>query len=222
MPFLWLQTQGLDTTDYLSGRIHALSVAGADNTLLISYIDETYTNAWGGYDEYDVNNLDTVLALQALNKINYQDQNTISSVLSFIISNQNPDGGFGLYQGDPSPGSGQAESNVYMTALVLQTLSQFKTAYDLNTPIANAVAYLLANQNADGGWGTAGIGTGGGTSGSTVYETALSLIALVNGNTGQGTAQPLQEAIQNAIAYLTATDLSPEKCATCNWSVGII
>jgi len=31
---LWLQLQGLDTTDYLSERIHALSVAGGDADLL--------------------------------------------------------------------------------------------------------------------------------------------------------------------------------------------
>jgi hypothetical protein len=44
---LWLQSQGLNTTDYLSERIHALSVAGTDLNLLISHLDEIYTGAWG-------------------------------------------------------------------------------------------------------------------------------------------------------------------------------
>ena len=43
----WLQLQGLDTTDYHSERIHALSVVGADADLLISYMDATL-HAWGG------------------------------------------------------------------------------------------------------------------------------------------------------------------------------
>ncbi len=61
----WLQSQGLYTTAYLSERIHALTVAGTDGDLLLSYIDEM-AHAWGGYDDFRVNSLDTALALQAL------------------------------------------------------------------------------------------------------------------------------------------------------------
>ena len=42
----WLQSQTLDTTDYLSERIHALSAAGTDQDVLMSYLDEIYTEAW--------------------------------------------------------------------------------------------------------------------------------------------------------------------------------
>ncbi len=60
---LWLQNQDLDTTDYLSERIHALSVANADQTILLSYLDELITGAWGGYGDYESNNLDTAYAI---------------------------------------------------------------------------------------------------------------------------------------------------------------
>ncbi len=53
----WVQSQDLGTTDFLSERIHALTVAGADKDQLLSYIDQL-SYAWGGYDDYDVNNLD--------------------------------------------------------------------------------------------------------------------------------------------------------------------
>jgi hypothetical protein len=51
---LWLQSQELDTTDYLSERIHALLVTGTDSDLLLSYMDELF-KAWGGYEDYGVN-----------------------------------------------------------------------------------------------------------------------------------------------------------------------
>ncbi len=93
---LWLQSQTLDTTDYLSERIHALSDAGTDLDVVISYFDGIYTGAWGGYESFDSNNLDTVIALQALSKINYSDLDTISSALFYLIYNQNTDGGWGF------------------------------------------------------------------------------------------------------------------------------
>ncbi|MCL5024422.1 MAG: discoidin domain-containing protein [Nitrospirae bacterium] len=182
----WLQLQALDTTDYLSERIHALTVAGTDENLLLSYLDDL-TGAWGGYDDYEVNNLDTVLSLLALKKINYSDQNTISSVLYYLTTTQNPDGGWGFSQGD--------DSNVYMTAAVLNILSQFKATYNLQTPINNAVAYLLTKQNPDGGFGS---------SPSTVYETSLAFEALLaSGAVGSTNAS----VIQNALNYLTSTQL---------------
>jgi hypothetical protein len=42
--------------------------------------------AWGGYDDFDVDNLDTALALLALKRISYSDQNTISYAVGFLTS----------------------------------------------------------------------------------------------------------------------------------------
>jgi large repetitive protein len=179
----WLQAQGLDTTDYLSERICVLSIAGTDDDLLLEYLDE-FLSAWGGYDDYATNNLDSALALQALKQINYSDQETVSYALGYLISTQNPDGGWGFYQDD--------DSNVYMTAVVLNILLQFDDIYDLQSEIDSSIAYFLTKQNPDGGFGS---------SPSTVYETSLALIALIDSR--QGNALPLQ----NAINYLLSTQL---------------
>ncbi len=172
----WLQNQTLDTTDYLSERIHALSAAGADELTLLVYLDSIYADAWGGYADYDANNLDTALAIQALHKINFTDLDTIGFALSYLIDNQNIDGGFGFYSGD--------DSNVFMTATVLKTFSLFKNTFLLQSEIDDAAAYLLYQQNPDGGFGS-GV--------STVYETALATMALIE--SGQGNALPLQSTI---------------------------
>jgi prenyltransferase beta subunit len=178
----WLQSQGLDLSDYLSERIHALSVAGTDQDLLISYLDDM-TGAWSGDDSPDVDNLDTLLALSALKKINYADQNTIDYALNYLISAQNADGGWGLQQG--------MDSEVYYAALVSSTLQQFQRTTSIATAINKATAYLVSHQNTDGGFGS---------STSTVYETSLSYLALIGATTNA-------TALTNAISYLTSTQL---------------
>jgi squalene cyclase len=179
----WLQSQPLETTDYLSERIYALSVLGTDGDLLLSYLDDL-TGAWGGYDDFEVNNFDTTLALKALNRTQYSDQEVISYALGYLLSTQNTDGGWGFYEGD--------ESNVYMTALVLKVLSSFNGIYDLQTEIDNAVAYIIAKQNTDGGFGS---------SSSTVYETSLTFEALISSNAD------ISAIASSAINYLLTTQL---------------
>lgn len=176
----WLYGQNLETTDYLSGRLHALSVAGTDLDLLLSYIDEFYTGAWGGYKDFEVNNLDTALALSALKGINHPDQNIISSALGYLLSTQNIDGGWGFYTGD--------ESNVYMTAIASSTLQQFPQVVSIATAVRKATSYLMTHQNIDGGFGST----------TTVYETALAYMALVAVTTDN-------TVLGGAINYLTAT-----------------
>ncbi len=161
----WLQSQSVSTTDYLSERMFTLLSDGSDEGLLVSYIDPV-SGVWGGYEGYGINTLDTALALSALNAVNYSNQTTISNAILYLVTNQNSDGGWGFYAGD--------DSNVYMTALVLQTFDMFDSTFNIKNSIQIAVAYLLAHQNSDGGFGS---------SPSTVYETALSFLALLGSNT---------------------------------------
>jgi len=77
------------------------------------------------------------------------------------LSTQNSDGVFGFYQGD--------DSNVYMTALVSITLQQFQRTTSIATAINKATSYLIAHQNADGGFGSGGARP----SPYIVYETSL-------------------------------------------------
>lgn len=180
----WLQSQLLETTSYLSSRIHLLAVGGTDNDVLISYLD-VLRKAWGGNGEYSVNNLDTALALQALNTINYSEQTTIQSAISYLLTNQNTDGGWGFEAGE--------DSNVFMAASVVSTLAQFASIYDLQTPINNGSAYLLGKQNTDGGFGS---------SPSTAYETGVVMEALIASGVN------ISSATQPAIDYLTSTQLA--------------
>ena len=172
----WLQSQDLETTDYLSERIHALSVSGVDSDLLLTYIDQL-SKAWGGYDDFQVNNLDTALAIVALTKINYSDQTVINSAISYLLYTQNTDGGWAFYQGD--------DSNVYMTAIVSWTLQQFPQNTSIATAINKATTYIINQQLTDGSWGT-------------VYETAYAYMALVGVTTDN-------TVLGNSIAYLTST-----------------
>ncbi len=171
----WLENQNLYTTDYLSARIHALSVAGTDEATLLTYLDTIYTDAWGGYADYEVNNLDTSQALLALHKIEFTDLETIGYALSYLLDNQNVDGGFGLSAND--------DSSTYVTVMIMRTFNSYHGTFDLQAEIDDAAAYLLTKQNTDGGFGS---------SPSTVYETALATMALIE--SGQGGALPLQDA----------------------------
>jgi subtilase family serine protease len=179
----WLGSQTLETTDHLSRRIGALLVPGTDIDTLFSYMDES-TYGWGGQEDYGLNNLDTALALFALSRIAYPDHAIVASAAGYLTDNQNTDGGWGFEAGD--------DSNVYMTATVLNTLAQFKDIYALETPINDAAAYLLTQQNMDGGFGS---------SDSTVYETALAVEALVACGTDIVAEAPL------AASYLMSTQL---------------
>jgi len=61
----WLGAQSLETTAHLAERMLALSTMGADLDSLLSYVDNE-SRVWGGYDDYDIDVLDTAMALRAL------------------------------------------------------------------------------------------------------------------------------------------------------------
>lgn len=186
----WTQSQNLETTDFLSERIHALSTPGTDLDLALSYVDGVYTGAWCGYKDYEVNILDTALTISALKKINYPDLDTISSALFYLTNNQNADGGFGSYAGD--------DSSVYMTAVTLNALISYSDVFDLESEINKAVAYLLTKQNPDGGFGSGGVNP---APTSTTYETAMAFEALI------ASGADISVAAQPAIDYLLSSQL---------------
>ena len=190
----WINAAEVSNNDYLLIKFLVLALAGYDVSAIRDYLLTVRNNdgGWGAMVEFESDIKRTSLATQALKVTNYSDQPVISSALGYLLSTQNFDGGWGFY---PSACSGcdADPSNVYMTAMVLKALSQYRTIYNLQAPINNGIAYLLAKQNPDGGFGG---------SPSTVYETALAFLALIN--SGQRQAQPLQ----NSINYLTSTQLS--------------
>jgi hypothetical protein len=177
----WVEAQTPEPVAHIAERIRLLGLADVD--ALLPAIDPA-AGGWGGDDGYETNNLDTILALQALNTAGYQTSSVIYPSLAYITGSQNADGGWGFYKGD--------DSNVYMTAVVSSTLQQFPQMTTIATAINKATAYLAARQNIDGGFGS---------SPSTVYETALAYAALVAVSTDA-------TLLGGAVDYLTATQSS--------------
>jgi prenyltransferase beta subunit len=140
----WLASQYPPSTDFVSRKIVGLHMAGVDVSVDLSTLinSKNSDGGWGG--DGDSTNMmnDTALALQALKTVNYSDQTVIQSAIEYLLSTQNPDGGFGFYSGD--------ESNVYMTAIVSSTLQQFPQTTSIATAINKATSYLIAHQNTDG------------------------------------------------------------------------
>ncbi len=180
----WVSAQEVDNTRYLSLRILTIVPSWADISSDLGNL-LSYQNLDGGFGEYVGGTSGVsyaVLALQALKAANYPDQSVIFPAINYLLSTQKSDGGWGFTQDD--------DSNIYVTAQVLSTLAKFKNLYIMDSQLTTAASFLLSTQNPDGGFSTGP---------STVYETALSLIALIEA--GQGQVQPLQ----NAINYLTTT-----------------
>ena len=188
----WINSSATTNNDYLGAKIITLAGAGWDIATLFNNLILTQNSdgAWGAEDDFESEIKRTASALLALQSANYPDQTIINNAISYLISNQNTDGGFGFYPSTCSGCNDADDSNIYMTALVSSTLQQFQQTTSIATAVNKATSYLVAHQNTDGGFGI---------SPSTVYETALSVISLLQ--SGQGQALSLQ----NAINYLLTT-----------------
>ena len=193
----WLQAQSPQITDYLSRRMHAISGTPADLSLLATFRD-AQTGGWGGTAGYGPNNLDTALALQGLLANPPADAPTTAGAASYLVSNQNVDGGWGFTTSDVS--------RVYTTALATLTLQQYGHTTATDAAVAKATAWLLARQNADGGFGD---------SGSTPYETALAISAL-SGSAGNNTA------LAAAANFLTSSQLADGSWGSDPYSTGLV
>ncbi len=179
----WCQSYPAVNVDYLSNRIMLLSRSNLSytddlNTLLS--LCNTDTGGWG-LKSYSNDLLDTALALQALKAANYSDYSILAQAINFLTSTQNSDGGWGSTVG--------GESTNYVTALVLKALSEYSRVIIMQETISKASSYLLSKQNTDGGFGN---------SPSTVYDTALSVISLID--SGSNSTQ----SIVNGINYLAS------------------
>jgi prenyltransferase beta subunit len=189
---VWLSLQSSGLTDFLSRKVISLYMAGVDTSPDLTALlnNRNSDGGWGGDEESTSVVIDTALALQALKSVNYPDLNTIGYALGYLLYAQNADGGWGFCPAASLVcGDGEADSNVYMTAIVLSTLQQFSQTTAMATAINKATVYLLARQNPDGSFGE---------SPSAVYETALAFLAL-KGITTDATV------LGSAVNYLKAT-----------------
>ena len=180
MALQWLSGSDSVNVDYLSRKIAALSESGQDVQALVSELIslQNTDGGWGSNRIYGSAPIDTAFALKALIGIQYADQDAVSKSSEYLISRQNADGGWGFSQED--------DGNVFMTATVLGVLQKLPNTISVTAANDKAKTYILAHQNADGGFGS---------SPSTVYETALSSLAL-KGVTTDNTI------LGNAVNYL--------------------
>ena len=54
---LWLQSLELDMSDDISNRLNVLAAGDSDRDMLLSFLDGIYSGAWGGYEDFEANNL---------------------------------------------------------------------------------------------------------------------------------------------------------------------
>jgi len=140
----WLTTQEVTTVDELSRKVISLTDSGSDTSSLISALINARNSEYGwGYNAgYSSTPLEISLALQALKSANYPDLSISNTALAYLTNTQNSDGGWGFVPGDPSAGSGQADSSIYVTAIVSATLQQFPQTSTIANAITKASAYL--------------------------------------------------------------------------------
>ena len=176
----------LNVTDYFSRRIVSLTATGNDtspdiNSLLAL---QNSDSGWGGAEGFGSNNLDTALALMALAAAGSSESGAIFGAISYLLSSQNTNGGWGLTMGD--------RSEIYFTVKIIQAFLTQAQTLELANAVAGGTSFLIDHQNADGGFGE---------SGSTVWETSLSFLVL-SMTSGDITAK------LNAIDYLLNSQLT--------------
>ncbi|RLG90098.1 hypothetical protein DRO34_06190, partial [Candidatus Bathyarchaeota archaeon] len=158
-------------------RVDAIEPAGKDttddvNTLLGA---QNSDGGWGFDLDYGSDVYHTTLALSALKTAGVSDL-TVTNAISYIASQQYPDGSFGL---------AEESKSIYLTSLVVQTLHKFSGT---SSVINSAIQWLLTKQNPDGGFGQPS---------STIFETSHACMALYD-------VDPTTPAIQDALDYLSA------------------
>jgi len=166
---LYFISQPAEDTDYLIRRIEAKQDAGKDASQEISQIlsYQTADGLWGGAEGHEYDAVNTALVLSTLKTSGALGVNDTANILWYLQNSlKNADGSYGFNSNDGS---------VFVSSIVLDALSQ--TKHEFAVDYSSTVNYLLSHQNQDGGFG--------GGSESSVFETALAVIALLNAGADQ-------------------------------------
>ena len=177
--FQWLSRDESENVDYLSRKLETLVNRGQDASALMNEIlsRQNADGGWGSNRDYLSNPLDTALALKAIALAGYSDTTVVSKAITYVRAVQNGDGGWGGEDG---------VSTVEATADVLTAFSKYRQNNQIEDLITKGVTLLTQRQNPDGGFGN---------SPSTVYDTALAVMALKGLNASQ-------DSLNNGITYL--------------------
>lgn len=178
----WLANAGADSIDSIARKVEALSAAGlrsaTQNEADRLYGKRTFSTdaTWGGYGGNGVDHIDTALGLTALRvgdagyagKVAVVSGNTIAGALCALagqrIAVAAGKQAWPVTQAATNQSAGQGRPSVVATALLLNELraTQLRTgfnnvgcpaAYSVLTVLAEAQAWLLDQQNTDGGFG---------------------------------------------------------------------
>ncbi|NOX26605.1 MAG: DUF1194 domain-containing protein [Gammaproteobacteria bacterium] len=148
-----------DNTENLTRKIIANIDAGNDVSALITQL-LTHQNRDGGFGElpgYDSTTLDTAFAAEAFALANQARSSAAGFAVGYLQTTQQSNGGWAL---------GDNNSSIYVSALALNAISQYRNVFSLGNNIDQARTYLLGRRNINNLWGE-------------VFESALSLIAIV-------------------------------------------
>ena len=204
-----LLTQAPGTADLEARLLEGLRSSVPEPVLAVSLMElagmRSRQGGWGiapGYETSDA--LDTALALRALAGTSYLSTADNLAALDCLSALQNADGGFGPAEGELS--------DLKTSAEVLRTLGVLSSVGNVDAQTTPLVQFLLAQQNADGGFPAF---IGGLT--SDVRTTALVLSALVSSGPGKSTqyaagrdyliSSQLADGSWEDSAYVTALSL---------------
>ncbi|MDD2731575.1 MAG: prenyltransferase/squalene oxidase repeat-containing protein [Candidatus Pacebacteria bacterium] len=157
----WLNLTYPENNDYLAEKTTILSQAGQDTSFLSSFLASQINesdNGFGFKKDYHSDIITTSKVLKMISSTNYVDPGndpiyTLKSVLIYILTSQNPDGGWPKIRG--------GLSDIKTTALVLDALKPYKN-YSVSgisggdiiikTKIDLGINYLKNTQSPDGTW----------------------------------------------------------------------
>ena len=203
----WLQSAQAGSVDSLSRQIQALSAAKVNVSAYAGNLvnGRNPYKGWGAYAGYDSSLPDTSLAISSLLGAQSYSAGDALTGLCAVLPHQLADHswpytlvGQQVPAGQPAnQQNGAILPTVSAMLLTNQVSQQFgytgvtcgSTSYTFSTVVNNALSWLLAKQNADGGFGDYGA--------STVQDTALAYQAL-------NLLQPTAAATSAALSYLLA------------------
>jgi len=183
----YIESSEAKNSIHLSQKIKAFAPSDIDISSLQDTLLTYYSPPIGGFtfdkEERDV--LSTAFALISLHESVYPVNENIGWSIGYLMDNQKT-AGFWRYNDENT-------SSLYLTALCIISLEYYQTYFDLSQQINNGVSWLTEQQNANGSFGE---------DTTSIYESALSFIALTNKITLDVTRTT---AINKAKAFLIAS-----------------
>jgi hypothetical protein len=155
---LWLRNTTAENNDFLARKLLELNSFNPGEIEQTQNID----GGWGSAPGYQSNPVDSALVLRAMTASDSGNSAVIDAAIAYLQSTQAADGGWS---------NGNGPSMVQATASVLLALDSYRNNSNssLQSTLDAGLFWLTGKQNLDGGFGN---------SLSTVYDSAMALMAL--------------------------------------------